>query len=353
MEKIKVFYGVNGEGLGHISRALSVIEHLENKYEFHIFTYGKAYDFMANQQYSFLHKIEGMMFSYEKGKVDYFRTTKNAVRFLLTNNNKSYIVSKAKELNPSLFISDFEPTIPRSAHFLKKQLISIDNQHRFAYDRMFDLPYFLRIYGWTCGSFAKWMVPNPNKTIISTFHHDRIKINNPSVTLTFGLLRKQIEELSIQKEDFVLVYVRDSVCEIILNVLKETKKFKYKIYGANEKFRNKFSAYENFKFCEIGTSFMKDISNSCAVISTAGNQLISEARFLEKPILTIPEPGQHEQSINGFYVNQLKIGRSFYINEISSECVENFLNDFKPNVSKMTNGVHKVVEIINECIGES
>ncbi len=43
----RIFYGVAGEGLGHASRVLSVIDHLP-ECEIHVFTFGKAYDFFAS-----------------------------------------------------------------------------------------------------------------------------------------------------------------------------------------------------------------------------------------------------------------------------------------------------------------
>ena len=41
----KLIYGVQGEGLGHASRAFSIIEKLKEEYEIHVFTSKNAYSF--------------------------------------------------------------------------------------------------------------------------------------------------------------------------------------------------------------------------------------------------------------------------------------------------------------------
>ena len=43
--KQKIFYGLAGEGLGHASRTLAMLDEL-NDFEVHLFTFGKAYDFL-------------------------------------------------------------------------------------------------------------------------------------------------------------------------------------------------------------------------------------------------------------------------------------------------------------------
>src|SRR5689334_13820843 len=145
--KQKIFYGVAGEGLGHAARAYAVIENMP-EYEFHVFTFGKAYSFFKKMNYPFVYEIKGLMFSYKGSKVDYVRTVKNTFKFLTHDikKNLAYITNKAKEINPSLFITDFEPSIPRVALRLCKQSISIDNQHCFNMCTDPALSDFLKLY---------------------------------------------------------------------------------------------------------------------------------------------------------------------------------------------------------------
>ena len=346
----RLFYGVNGEGLGHISRALAVIEHLPSKCEVHVFTYGKAHEYMQRQNYPYLHKIEGMMFSFKRGKVDYWKTIKEAAWFMMTNKNQGHILQKAEELNPTLLISDFEPSIPRAAHALRKPILSIDNQHRFAYNDLSDLPLHLRAYGWGCGLFAIWVVPRPNQAIVSTFHYDHIQPSCRKLILTNGLFRKSLEEAVPKKIDFVLVYSRESISKQLLEILKNTTNNRYKIYGLQRASSDAYANCKQFEFCELGPRFLEDLANCRCLVGSAGNQLISEARFLGKPIMAVPEPRQYEQSINAFYVSKLGLGLGIELHQLTPSIVEDFVKGSDGTTARVPNGIHKVIEVIGKYL---
>lgn len=342
----RIFYGVNGEGLGHISRTLAVIEHLPPTCEVHVFTYGKAYEYMQRQHYPHIHRIEGMMFSFKRGQVNYWKTTKEAVWFMMTNKNQEFILQKAEELSPTLFISDYEPSIPRAAHALRKPILSIDNQHRFAYNDFSDLPLHLRMYGWGCGLFTKWIIPWPDQAIVSTFHYDHIRPSHKKFIVTNGLIRKSLEQAVPKKRDFVLVYSRESISQRLLEILKNTKNNCYKIYGVHRASWDTYAPCDQFEFCELGPGFGEDLANCRCLVGSAGNQLISEARFLGKPILAVPEPRQYEQSVNAFYVGKLGLGVGIELHRLTPSIIEDFVNGADKTTDRVPNGIHKVLEVI-------
>ena len=121
---MRVFYGVNGEGLGHASRTLSVVEQLP-ECEIHIFTYGAAHRFLRGVGYPHLHVIDGLTFSYRRQGVDYLRSLSKAGLFCLhrLRRNIEQITSAAGRLQPELFVSDFEPSIARAAHLCHRRLV--------------------------------------------------------------------------------------------------------------------------------------------------------------------------------------------------------------------------------------
>lgn len=339
----KIFYGVNGEGLGHASRTLSVIKHLPD-HEIHVFTYGKAYDFFYNLKYPHLHLIDGLLFSYKNNKVDYYKTGLNALYYTLNiKDNINQILSLDEKIKPTLYISDLEPSIPRTAKITKKKIISIDNQHRFAYSDELKLPLSLKIYGWSVGLFAKWCVPNPNHTIISTFHYDKIKIKKKNVTLTNGLLRPEFEKIKPNNQDYILVYLRDSIKDKILNIIKKLP-YEFIVFGIPPK-----RCGDHIHFMQSSNEFINYLANCDSVISTAGNQLLSEIRYLNKPTLLIPEPAQFEQYINGIYAESLKIAKVCKYENISEKTIQSFLDKDKYNYnqnSPVENGIPKVIQVI-------
>jgi uncharacterized protein (TIGR00661 family) len=212
--------------------------------------------------------------------------------------NIDLIYDRFNMLQPSLFMSDFEPSIPRAAKVCKVPLISVDNQHRFAYMNMVKLPLFLRLYGWGCGFAVRILVPKPKHTIISTFHYDLIETKNPNVVLTNELLRKDVEETQPTKGDYLLVYMRYSVSSVFMNAIKNLN-MSVKVYGwPHLGIRMPDPHWNHITFCPLGPSFVKDLAGCKALLCTAGNQLITEARYYQKPCLVVPEPGQYEQYVN-------------------------------------------------------
>ena len=268
--------------------------------------------------------------------------------------NINFIREKYEELHPDLFISDFEPSVARAAKLCETPLISVDNQHRFAYVDLVDLPIFLRMYGWCCGFAAKSIVPNPNHTIISIFHYDLIRTQADNVTLTNGLFRNNITDQTVVNDLFMLVYVRKSINDIFLNAIKDLPSMEIKVYGASGDIKQWIQQNRpNISFHDIGPNFVNDLSKCWFLITTAGNQLISEARFLNKPCLVVPEPGQYEQSINAYYAEKLGIGEKCDANKLNQDVITEFLFSHQQINNTVPNGVHTVTEIIRRYLDAS
>jgi len=187
-----IFFGVNGEGLGHASRTLATVDRLR-EHECHLFTYGKAYQFLRDVGYAPLHRIDGLMFAFTGRRVSYLRTGLAAARFCMAGlrRNLRAIDALADRYRPQVYVSDFEPSVPRAGRRRGMPVLSVDNQHRLAFADTVRLPWFLRCYGLVCGAAAEAMVPRPSHTVVSTFHFDLIRRRRDRVTLTNGLLPTQ------------------------------------------------------------------------------------------------------------------------------------------------------------------
>jgi uncharacterized protein (TIGR00661 family) len=343
---VRIFYGVAGEGLGHASRLLSVIGHLP-ECEIHVFTFGKAYDFFASQDYPHLHEIDGLLFEYRQGSVNYLRTLWKSCRFYVSGlkRNIQYIVEQAQKLQPDLFITDFEPSVIRAAHRLKQTVLSIDNQHKFVDCRADSLPPFLKLYACLTGISVKLMIPSPIRSVVATFHADRLQKRHNRVTLTGGILRKEVEEQPIANKGFILVYLRQSVGEAIAASLAGCGR-EVRVYGAGEEIRTRYRG--QMKFFDLSPKFVEELAACDKVISTAGNQLISECRYFGKPILTIPEPGQYEQAVNAHFVEEIGLGRSCAVKKLTPEVIQDFISSFQCQSERIPNGIFEVIRVIRE-----
>jgi uncharacterized protein (TIGR00661 family) len=341
----KIFYSLAGEGLGHSSRVLSIIESMKDV-EFYIFTWGEAFNFFQKQNLKNLHHITPIPFGRNKNnKISYLKTLFNFYKFHNESKIDSlYIKDLYYQIKPDIFISDFEPLLPRIANDLKVKLISIDNQHRFSRCYSSDMPLNLKIYCKLAGYFVEKWVPNPHSVIISTFNHEIFKESN-NVYLTNTFLRNKIEQTKPTVNDFILVYYKGSMGTKILDILSELN-LNIKIFGCPHK-------HYNFDYYDIDQdNFIKFLASCKAVIGGAGNQLLGEANYYGKPIFCIPEPNQQEQSVNGYFIEQMKRGICATHQKLTKELVVDFLNKYKCINQISDNGTYKAVEIIRKFLNE-
>lgn len=346
-----IFYGVNGEGLGHTSRALSVIEQLPD-HEVHVFTYGAAWRFLQSIRYPHLHAIDGLTFSYRHQHVDYFRSLSRAGLFCLSGlaRNVATIERAARRMRPALFISDFEPTVARAARLARRPLVSVDNQHRFVHCGLADLPMTLRTYARVAGCATRLMVPRPDHVVISSFHCQYPPRNSDRVTLTHGLLRRSVEQTTVRNDGYILAYVRPSICQFVLQALAGVDCL-VRVYGASVGEQQHYVADSRFQFRPLSPDFVEDLAHCDRLVASAGHQLICEAQYFRKPLLAIPEPGQYEQHINAWYVERTGLGQQCRADQLSLDRVNVFLNFRPQHTSPAENGVRRVVEVLHQALG--
>ncbi len=345
---MKIFYSLSGEGLGHAIRTTAILEHLNKEIEVHVFTWGEAYDFFKKQNYPHLHKVAGLPFGRDKkNRINTARTILSFFKFVRKfSSSFSYVARKAKELNPSLFVSDFETILPRVAHSLNYPLFSIDNQHRFSRCKLKDLPISLRVQAYFIGLLTELYVPRPNKVIISTFHYDMLKKNDNKTVITNCFMRKSFEKYEFVKGDYVLLYYKISFGDI-LDLLAKTD-HKFKVYGCPKEFRT----VPHFEYFDIsGEGFMADLAGCKSLLCGAGNQLLGEAIYCGKSIFAIPVPNQPEQTINAVYVERMKRGVKCEVEELTTEKIDSFINNFEYKKGSGVNGAIRAAEEIHRYLG--
>ena len=170
---MRIFYSLSGEGLGHAIRTASLLENLDKKIEVHIFTWGEAYDFFEQLGHPHLYKIADLPFGRDKNnQISTIKTVVNFFRYgCKFPSSFLFVRKKAKELKPDLFISDFESLLPRVAHWMRKPLFSVDNQHRFSRCKLKGLSLGFRLYAYFIGMLTELYVPHPDKVVISTVNY--------------------------------------------------------------------------------------------------------------------------------------------------------------------------------------
>ena len=337
----RIFWGVMGEGLGHVTRTLAVIEHLPDC-EVHIFTSGKALSFLTGLGYPHLHAVDGLMFRYRNSRVAQFASLRGAIRFSLRarGRNVRQILAAADRWHPQLFVTDFEPSLPVAARQWGGPLVSVDNQHRFSHCSVRDLPWGLRAYALFVGQYIHWALGQPTVAVVATFCPEYLQPQAANAVVVDAVIRPAVAALPTTDGGFVLAYVRDSIRAPLLACLDRLER-RCVVYGARPE-----DGRPGLEPRPLSPSFVNDLARCTCVVSTAGHQLISEARCLGKPLLAIPEPGQYEQYINAFYLEQVGGGRRCDLKGLSAGLVQDFADRAAPQPRRPDRGAREVAAII-------
>jgi len=315
---MKIFYGVQGTGNGHITRARVMARELyaagiDVTFQFTGRPQDKFFDMEVFNGYQ--HR-EGLTFNTDKGQVNYFKTAMEAspIRFIKD--------IKALDLSSyDLVISDFEPVTAWAAKAQNKQVLGIGHQYAFNHDipRQGSDP--------LADSVMKNFAP-VNVGVGLHWHHFGQAILPPII--------ETLDAKSSVQKDKILVYLPFEQQEMVIKFLSPFKDFQFHLYSPNP-----ITSPHQHIVCHALSrdGFQKDLHECIGVISNAGFELASEALQLGKKILAKPLHAQMEQISNAAALEQLKYGHTMH--DMDSSKIEKWLYDSHsvrityPNVARL------------------
>jgi uncharacterized protein (TIGR00661 family) len=307
---MRILYGIQLNGNGHITRSLELINQLKAKgYEVNVIASGGNYSIELPD---YIKKFKGLSMYFNKsGKI-------NKLKTLLSLN----IFKLIKDINYDcsgydLVISDFEPISAYSAKKYKVKSIGISNQVSITKSSFFE-SLFIKYFA-PCDYYIPLDYTSGYQPIISE------KFLNGKVS----------------DEDFYLVYLAAYSLEHIKNELKYSDK-KFKVYSSDVIVDY---VYNNIEFKKSNKdSFQSDLLRCSGVITASGFSTTSEALVLGKRLWSIPIKGQFEQIDNATKLNKLGI----YTDDLTSENLENWLNNYTKINYKWVNPIESIVSKIKE-----
>jgi uncharacterized protein (TIGR00661 family) len=366
----RIVYSMAQEGRGHASRACEIIRRLISKgHHVTVLTGGDSIApleeaFSKNPKFSLV-KIPGFRLAYDDfGRVDYVETISfNATNFLKSNRTISKIERLMMKQKFDLAISDFEPYLPRAAKKVGCRFITLDNQHRMVFekaDKSFTRGKHALSYFVTKTIIREMHPLGPYCIISSSFRPviDPSTLSDETKVVTVGpIIRKEVEALKrkVKKEDFVLVYVKRPLEGAIIPKIKDLPG-RFIMYVKNPA-EHKSSGKSSITYRRhSAVNFASDLARCKAVVSSAGEQLMSEALYLGKPLFSIPEEGTFEQTLNAWLVKKNKVGTCEDISKLNPGSIEAFLKklpEYEKNIKKqkVENGIEDALVIINKALG--
>jgi uncharacterized protein (TIGR00661 family) len=140
--------------------------------------------------------------------------------------------------------------------------------------------------------------------ILAISQYDLPKSKKKNLLVVPPILRKELFELQIQDNNFILVYLLNSgYMNDILRWHKNNPDVKLHCFTDSKKVKETFSGEwtvdENLSFHSLNDHKFLEMMASCSgMASTAGFESVCEAMYLGKPVLMVPVEGHFEQYCN-------------------------------------------------------
>jgi uncharacterized protein (TIGR00661 family) len=322
----KLYLSMAGEGRGHATRARALIERLRGRHQFRLFAPGNAFELLEpiyRGSEIRVTRIPGINNAYSaKRRLDYLKTGRNAARYFLRL--PSLVRELSREMSedrPDLVISDFEPALPRAAYRAKVPFMVVDHQHFLVVNDLSSLPRRLRFHASTMRPAVRLVYRHqPRVVVVSSFYSPPLERHRGRVRQVGVFMRPLVARTAPEPGRHVLVYLRKFAPPGVLDALRAIQRPTI-VYGLGARPRA-----GNLTFKPIDeASFVHDLAACEALLSTAGNQIVGEALYLQKPVLAMPEANNFEQRINAHFLKQSGAGDWVDLERCRTEDVLAFL----------------------------
>lgn len=299
---LRILYGVQGTGNGHLSRSREIIRRLkQDGHEVRVIVSGRPaerlWDMEAFEPYRVL---PGLTFVTRRGRLRPLRTLAGLklARFYSD-------IRREDARGVDLVITDFEPVTARIA--LRHRLPAIGIGHQYAFHYRIPVAGFDPVAWFVLRRFA------PARHILGLHWHN---FGQPILPPVVPALHADVPV----REKAILVYLPFEEVEDIRRLLSPFPGWEFCIYHRCERPADE----GHLHWRPLGRDgFLCALAESAGVITNAGFELASEALQLGKKILVKPLRGQMEQLSNARALSLLGLGE--VMRRLDGTAVEEFL----------------------------
>lgn len=298
---MRILYGVQTTGNGHIVRSKSMIQALRDQgHEVYTILSGCTQKKILDEAFfQPCQRKKGLTFVVEKGRLCFAKT---ASQLNVFDFYRDIFGFAAQDFD--LVITDYEPITARIAR--RNSIPSIGIGHLYAFE--YDVPVARsRVFStWVMKKYAPVTIP-----LGLHWHHFDQPILPPTIPRNI-----QGNGHHHQVESKILVYLPFEDLESVLDELRPLSEYDFFVYANVHQPRDE-GHIQVRPFSRDG--FVDDLFECSGVICNAGFSLISEALHLGKKIMTKPVQGQVEQESNGVALEELGLGS--VVQEIRTEAI--------------------------------
>ncbi|MEW5681832.1 MAG: MJ1255/VC2487 family glycosyltransferase [Pseudomonadota bacterium] len=315
---MKILYGVQATGNGHISRARAMEPYLTEAgaQVDYLFSGREPSQFFDMQQFGNYSVKRGLTFITQAGRVNYWQSIKQASLRQLRQDITQLDVSAY-----DFILTDFEPITAHAARRAGKHSIALG--HQYAFLHQIPMQHANMMTQLVFKHFA------PAQTQLGLHWHH---FNQPILPPIIDGAPHSFDV----KENKVLVYLPFEQQQQVIGMLQPLTDYQFYLYGPGLIAESLGHIHTHPPALQ---PFKNDLASCHFVLSNAGFELISEALQLNKRILVKPLNGQMEQHSNALALKQLNLAAT--TDSLNSQHIANWLSSNQrynkvhyPNVAK-------------------
>lgn len=308
---MRILYGVQATGNGHITRARSMAPRLEAegaKVDY-LFSGRPADQLFDMAPFGMYQLRKGLSFAVRNGHLQTFNTIRQADIKRLRRD-----INELDTTRYDLVLTDFEPVTAWAARKNGTPCIGVGHQYAFAHN--------IPKAGGNLVSRAilHWFAP-AQIALGSHWHHFDAPILPP-------LIPEPMDTPSVRTggRDQVLVYLPFENTAEVISTLRQLERYQFHLF-CGDKVPGQYGNVHVYPFGR--TTFQARLRQCPSVICSAGFELTSEALNLGKRILVKPVQGQMEQVSNGLALQVLGLG--WVLRRLDPEPIGVFLEHALPS----------------------
>lgn len=332
MSKLKILYGIQCTGNGHLTRSKEIIKYLNDNHSDKIETIDVClsgnFSQINTDDLNVKYKFNGLGFNLDNGQISIFKTLLDLKLYQFL---KSIFIPTVKDYD--IIISDFEPVTCWAGIFRRKKVLGVGNHYKFLSNKKF-------LKNLSPNYFYNKMITKLVCPVDNYIAFDYLKDSEKDF---FPIIRKSLRMVNLSQEDFYICYLSSISVEEQICFFKQFPDHIFYIFHNEIK-----EAYDdiNIKLRPIDkVRFTEKLIKSKGVICHTGFQLTSECLFLGKKLLVIPIKNQIEQKFNTKTLSKFGVISSdkldylkfedFFQNDYSVKL--NFINEMNLIADKILN----------------
>jgi uncharacterized protein (TIGR00661 family) len=322
---MKILYGIQATGNGHTARAKQIIPELKKYADIDILLSGPGAGIDIG--YPVKYVKEGIRLGYNSGNIDLFKSFRTV--------NFTKILKDIYDLDLSkydLIISDFEPITAWAAKIQGKKSLGIARQYSFINTKLRkELP-FNPVFDFIINFFALC-----DKTISLNYKSYDENMYTP-------IIKSLIREQKPTEENHITVYIWDLKTHEMIRTFKKFKDITWHVFSKNVK-KEKIKKNVILKNSKE-EDFAKSLVSSRGIITGAGFTATSEALYLGKKMLVIPQQGNLEQESNALQLEKMGIKTIKKIDRHFKKEIQDWLDNYYPVKVEYPDTLQKIVKDI-------